>query len=319
MARRGAAQARGGLEKRYFGGMSERVARLPFGDDWRAAGEPTPDVMDVRSRMAMYRHLVERTNPHGALGPEAELSPFWGYASQLAWQHRSGRLGTTPNVIDGDSWWGACNYALSVVPYVAAMQRGLVPAIAIAHTRAYDVVMPAWHAALAALTSSHDPDAIRLDAIRLAVWRAHRDAITLAVRLHGREHRLMPRAERRFVDGWVRMVDLFAAAGLRTDLVKLAEIGAGTLPSRLLDDAVLAALPRHERSTARRVSSLADRPPWRWAIDIAVWRRIMRTRAARADVERLLAGLLGRGKEVWPARMRALAYAALPARLIELR
>jgi hypothetical protein len=215
-------------------------------------------------------------------------------------------------VIDGDSWWGACNFALSVVPYVAAMQLGLVPAIA--HTRAYDIVMPAWHAAFGALTASHD-----LDAIRLAVWRAHRDAITLAVRLHGREHRLMPRAERRFVDGWVRMVDLFAAAGLRTDLAKLAENGGGTLPSRLLDDAVLAALPRHERSAARRVSSLADRPPWRWAIDITVWRRIMRTRAARADVERLLAGMLGRGKAVWPARMRALAYAALPARLIELR
>jgi Leg1 len=292
--------------------MSERLARLPFGDDWRAAGEPTSDVMDVRSRMAMYRLLVERTNLHGAFGAEAELSPFWGYASQLAWQHRSGRLGTTSNVIDGDSWWGACNYALCVVPYVAAMQLGLVPAIAIAHTRAYDIVMPAWRAAFVALTSSHD-----LDASRLVVWRAHRDTIALAVRLHGREHRLMPSAERRFVDGWVRMVDLFAAAGLRTDLVKLAETGGGTLPSRLLDDAVLAALPRHERSVARRVSSLADRPPWRWAIDIAVWRRIMRTRAARADVDRLLAGMLGRGKEVWPARLRALAYAALPARLIE--
>jgi hypothetical protein len=49
---------------------------MPFDDDWRAACEPTTDAMDVRSRMAMYRYLVERTNPHGALGPEAELSPF---------------------------------------------------------------------------------------------------------------------------------------------------------------------------------------------------------------------------------------------------
>lgn len=292
--------------------MSELLASLSFGDDWRAAREPTPDVMDVRSRMAMYRLLVERTSPHGAFGAETELSPFWGYASQLAWQHRSGRLGTTPNVIDRDSWWGACNYALCVVPYVAAMQLGLVPALAITHPRAYDTVMPAWRAAFVAMTSSHD-----LDASRLATWRAHRDTIALAVSLQGQEHRLMPSAERRFADGWVRMIDLFAAAALRTDLVKMAEIGGGTLPSRLLDDVVLAALPRHERSVARRVSSLADRPPWRWAIDITVWRRIMRTRVARADVDRMLAGMLGKGKEVWPARLRALAYAALPARLID--
>jgi hypothetical protein len=31
--------------------MSERLARLRFGDDWRAAGEPTTDVMDVRPPM----------------------------------------------------------------------------------------------------------------------------------------------------------------------------------------------------------------------------------------------------------------------------
>lgn len=293
--------------------MSERLARLAFGDDWRACGEPTGDVYTVTSRLAMYRQLVEHTNPHGALGADAELNPFWGYASQLAWQHRSGRLGATPNVIERASWWGACNYALSVVPFVAAMQLRLVPAIALEHERAYDEVMPEWHDALRMLTSSHD-----LDAIRLAIWRAHRDSIQLAVKLAKREHALLPRAEQRFADGWTRMVDLFAAAGLRTDLDKLVEIGGGALPSKLLGDDVLAALPRHERSTARRVSSLADRPAWRWALDLGVWRRIMRTRAARADVDRLLAAMLGSGDHVWRGRVRALAFAALPAWLLEL-
>jgi hypothetical protein len=291
--------------------MSDHLARLPFGDDWRSCGEPTPNVYDVRSRLAMYRQLVESTNPHGALGGDAELHPFWGYASQLAWQHRSGRLGTTPNVIERDSWWGACNYSLSVIPFVAAMQLGLVPSIALEHDPAYDRVIDSWQEALAVLTSSHD-----LDAIRLATWRAHRDSITLAVRLYKREHRLLPRAEQRFVDGWTRMVDLFAAAAQRTDLDKLVETGGGALPSRLLDDGVAEALPRHERSTARRVSSLADRPAWRWTLDLVVWRRIMRSRAARLDSERLLAAMLGSGKDVWRGRLRAAAYAAMPAKLI---
>ena len=294
--------------------MSDRLARLPFGDDWRSCGEPTPDVYNVRSRLAMYRQLVEHTNPRGTFGSDAELNPFWGYASQLVWQHRSGRLGSTPHVIDKMSWWGACNYALSVIPFVAARQMGIVPPIALVHDHAYDPVIPAWHDAFVTMTSSDD-----LDAIRLAGWRAHRATITLAVRLCEREHRLLPRAEQRFVDGWTRMVDLFAAAGLRTDLDKLDEIGGGTLPSRLLDDTVLASLPRHERSTARRVSSLADRPAWRWTIELAMWRRIMRTRAARADTDRLLAAMLGAGNDVWRRRLLALAYATLPAKLVELR
>jgi hypothetical protein len=292
--------------------MSDRLARLGFGNDWRSCGEPTANVYDVRSRLAMYRQLVERTNRRGGLGADAERHPFWGYASQLAWQHRSGRLGAIPNVIERDSWWGACNYALSVIPFVAAMQIGIVPAIAIDHDRAYDSVMPAWQQALRTL-SSFD----HLDTVRLAIWRAHLASITLAVSWHDRELRALPAAEQRFARGWVRMVDLFAAAALRTDLDKV-ETGGGSLPSRILHDDAIDDLPRHERSTVRRVGALADRSPRRWAIDIAVWRRIMRTRSAREDSERLLAGMLGTGDGVWPARLRALAYAALPGKLSEL-
>jgi hypothetical protein len=291
--------------------MSERLAGLSFADDWRSCGEPTPDPNDVRSRLAMYRKMIEGTNPRGTFGRGAELHPFWGYASQLAWQHRSGRLGSTEHVIDRDSWWGVCNYALSVVPFVAAMQLGLVPRIELAYERAYDPVILRWQDAFTVMTASDD-----LDAIRLALWRAHRDSITLAVELARREHALLPRGEQRFVDGWTRMVDLFAACGLRTDLDKLVEIGGGALPSRLLHDGVVETLPRHERSTARRVSSLADRPTWRWMLDLTVWRRIMRTRSARLDSERLLAAMLGSGKDVWRGRMRAVAYAALPSRLL---
>lgn len=290
--------------------MSDRLARLPFGDDWRSCGEPVPNVLDVRSRLAMYRQLVERTNRQRSFGVDAELHPFWGYASQLAWQHRSGRLGATASEIERDSWWGACNYALSVVPFVGAMQLGMVPKIAVDYDRAYDAVMPAWHEALRALTSFE-----HLDAVRLAVWRAHLASITLAVSRLGREFAALPAAEQRFARGWVRMVDLFAAAALRTDLGKLLETEGGALPSRVLYDDAIDDLPRYERSTVRRVGALADRSPRRWAIDIAVWRRIMRTRSARSDAEQLLAGMLGTGTKVWPTRLRALGYAAMPSRL----
>lgn len=294
-----------------------RLARLPFGDAWLQLVDPTDlahaDPMDARVRMGMYRHLIERLNPHGRFGKHDELSPFWGYASQLAWQQRSGRLGSAGHAIADGSWWGACNCALSVVPYVAAMQLDLVPALPIS-TPDYISVMPAWHAAMRALV---DPDADH-DTARVLVWAAHLASITLAVASHDIAFQAMSIDEQKFARGWVRMVDLFAAAAVRTDLDKLVETGGGALPPRLLrEDDLLETFHRYEKSTVRRVGELAARPGWRWGMEVRVWRRIMRTRAGRADAEPLMAGMLG-NHERWPATVRAIAYATLPASILEL-
>lgn len=288
----------------------ERLGRVAFGEDWlalEAAHVTSGDVMDVRVRMGMYRLLVERTNVHGSYGAHDELSPFWGYASQLAWQARSGRLGSDAPVIDPASWWGACNYALSVVPYVAAMQAGVVPPLRIDVDRGYEPALGAWHVAMRALL---DPAADH-DRARVAVWRAHLESITFAALRHQRELAALPVAEQRFARGWVRMVDLFAAAAVRTDLEKLIETGGGALPSRVLRAGdPHADLSRHERSTVRRVGELADRPRWRWALEVRIWRRMMRTRAARLDAESLLAGMFG--KDRWAAGRRAIRYLLSP-------
>jgi hypothetical protein len=295
-----------------------RLARIEFGRDWSALSDPADrpecDPMEVSVRLGLYRLLVEQTNRHGGFGRHHEASPFWGYASQLAWQHRSGRLGSAPGVIAADSWWGACNYALSVVPYAAAMELGVVPRLDLTVADRYAAVLPAWRAAMVAMTSGPRID---LDGVRVSVWRAHLASIRLAVAAHRAEYAAMPAPERRFARGWVRMVDLFAAAALRTDLDKLVETGGGTLPSRILSDAVQADLARHERNTVRRVGALADRPDWLWAIELALWRRIMRTRAARADGETLLTVLFSaRGDRVRAVALAG-AYAVLPARAVD--
>ncbi len=313
-----------------------RLVRMPFGDAWLTLVDPadlvTANPMDARVRMGMYRHLIEQLNPHGRFGRHDEFSPFWGYASQLAWQQRSGRLGGAGHVVarsgfagprsgaEGDahsiadgSWWGACNFALSVVPYAAAMDLDLVPRIPV-RVDGYAPVMPAWQSALRAMIA-RDADH---DTVRVLVWAAHLASITLAVASHDIAFRALPAPERRFARGWVRMVDLFAAAAVRTDLDKLIETGGGALPPRMLTDGDSRAdFHRYEASTVRRVGELSDRPSWRWGMEVRVWRRIMRTSVARADAEQLLAGMLGK-HERWPAAMRALAYATLPARIVEL-
>jgi len=291
------------------------LARVPFGAAWLAvdalsAGDAC-DVLDAHARLALYRALVERTNPHGAYGARDELSPFWGYAAQLAWQQRSGRLGAHATAIAPASWWGACNYALSVVPYVAASELGIVPALRMtAPPRDYATALAAWRDALAVALAARAAD----DRVRVAIWRAHLASISIAVARHAGELAALPAAERRFARGWVRMVDLFAAAAIRTDLLRLAD-DATALPSRVLDDDALDDLPHRERATAARVSALADRPSWRWAVESRAWRRVMRSRAARADADPMMAVMLGRGD--WAARLRALAYATLPASVLD--
>ena len=262
------------------------------------------DPASVRDRHEMYRLLVEGCNPTGVLGDRHELSPFWGYDAQLAWQHASGRLG------DGDriaaaSWWGACNFSLSVVPYAVAIEHGLVPRVELdsSDLRGYATALPHWHGAFHRMLSlDRGAD---LEPLRFAVWRAHLASITIAVARHAREFAALPATEQAFARGWIRMVDLFGAAALRTDLEYLTPRPA-SLPSRILRDADFSDLPRYEASTARRVIALGERPPWRWPLELAMWKRMIRTRAARDDIDAVMIELFGKSLR---GKLRALRRA----------
>jgi hypothetical protein len=286
------------------------LGNLPFGDEWLALPDPEAraarDPHDAGVRMALYRLLIERSNPGGALGAHDELSPFWGYASQLDWQRRSGRLGAAgSDVIAPASWWGACNYSLSVVPYLAAAQLGIVPALPLpAAAPHFAGALAAWRDTLAPLPRLRR--GADLDPLRVAIWRAHLTSIEAAVAAVAVAERALPAAERRFARGWLRMVELFGAAGWRTDLAHLTAQGTGALPPQILDGDT-AGFTRAERATVRHVTALAERPRWRWRLETALWRRMMRTPAARADAGTTLATVLGRG--TWPARLRALSLA----------
>lgn len=251
------------------------------------------DPASVRDRHDMYRLLIERTNPKRVLGERHELSPFWGYDAQLSWQHESGRLGAGDRIARS-SWWGACNYALSVVPYAVAMEHDLVPRAQLDIT-GYAAAVPHWHGAfhrMMALNGETGP--VDLEPLRFAIWRAHLASITIATARHTREMQLMAPPEQAFARGWIRMVDLFGAAALRTDRAYL-ESRPASLPSRMLrahDD--FAELSRHERSTVKRVILLGERPAWRWPVELALWKRIMRTRTSRDQLETVMIELFAK-------------------------
>ncbi|ERE84100.1 putative UPF0762 protein C6orf58 like protein [Cricetulus griseus] len=90
-------------------------------------------------RMGLYKILLSKTAPYFAkYGPENEQNLLWGLPMQFGWQYRTGRLvdptGRTTCgyktfdelCVSVDSWWADVNYFLSVLPFLAAVDSGIL-------------------------------------------------------------------------------------------------------------------------------------------------------------------------------------------------
>lgn len=299
---------------------------MPFGEYW----ETLPDVkaegylnpFKFKERMAAYKLLIEALNPHKALGTQHELNMFWGFVSQLDWQWRSGRLsdpkdfGTEASlkleIISVDSWWGCCNYALSIIPLIGAMQLAIIPAIEISLPKAaspkkfaraggssrpwivpkaFEKALHKWRTffrALMLLQPTNDQEKVRL-----LIWDAHLETITVATKLYERELALLPTNEQIFGCGWTRMVDFLGSAAWRTDLSYLIEVGRGNLPNRVLTNndrfGAMSDVDADTNMTILNIASLGEQSKLRFWVSRYLWARAMRTRAARDESGKLLA------------------------------
>ncbi|MBI5671147.1 MAG: hypothetical protein HZC41_24385 [Chloroflexi bacterium] len=291
---------------------SERLVKLEFYPQWSALPELTGmvDPFDYQQRLAVYKRLIEVTNPRGICGQENELNVFWGYVFQYHWQWRSGRLrlaNTPDGRIDPSSMWGYGNYTLSVIPLIAAMQAGLVPAMEILPPYSSSAVeypcssqddsfqipadlreaVQAWQAFFALMQRIEPGD--DLEPLRFELWQAHHRSLTAAeagIRTLGRQR--ASRSELDFLIGWIRMVDFLGAAAWRTDLVFMLEHGMGTLPERMLteDDIPghIADMDDQVNLNVRSILGLTRQSRLRYRFNLWLWQRAMRTRQARDAV-----------------------------------
>ncbi|XP_067098292.1 protein LEG1 homolog [Osmerus mordax] len=94
---------------------------------------------NYQQRMTLYRLQLAASDQYmGSMGPNTtEGNPLWSLPLQLGWKLRSGRLldptsATTCGqesdsmCISGQSWWACVNYYLSVIPFLAAVQKGVI-------------------------------------------------------------------------------------------------------------------------------------------------------------------------------------------------
>lgn len=310
----------------------EELAELDLYAVWTGAGELTErfDPFRFEQRMAAYRSLLGATGAGGLFGTDNRLNPLWAWLFQLQWQCRTGRLGATTHTdgrIDPDAAWGYGNYTLSVIPWLGAAEAGVVPPLEIADAPGPsrfryvrggvvpDELAPAvrdWRGFFVLVRDS--PAVTDLEPFRRALWKAHKSCLDVVVTaIAGIDPAPYAPLELTFLRGWCRMVDYLGAAAWRTDFDFTTRYGLDVLPERLLErHADLRTLPDKVRRNVVDVVRLAGASPRRHAVNLWLWRRIMRTRPARDDVLALLDAMFAPTPANAATRRRLLRYLLRP-------
>jgi hypothetical protein len=229
----------------------------------------------------------------------------------LDWQWRSGRLqlaDTPPGRIDPNSMWGYANYSLSVIPYIAAAQLGIAPKIEILPPYAESVVeyphgggtagayqipayleepVRAWRSFFE-FAQQFEPGK-DIEPMRIIQWAAHKSSLVTVERgVFELGMRFSSPSERDFLLGWIRMVDFLGTAAWRTDLIYMLENGIGTLPERALtaQDIPGKVTDMDERVNNNLVNiiGLTRQSKLKFAFNLYLWKRAMRSRQARDEV-----------------------------------
>lgn len=318
-----------------------QLARADFFPEWSSlpsfAAEIDP--FAYTGRLLVHKLVLDALNVHGAFGAGNELNPFWGNVFHLAWQWRSQRL-TLPNSEPGrihpHSMWGYANYAVSVIPLIAAINTGALKPVAVLPPYEHGVIsyahgggksayivpdefseaLPAWSEFFRAALDLKpgDPD---LDPLRFLFWRAQRASLLGVVpTIDERGLHYHTRNELNFMLGWIRLVDYWGAAAWRSDLDFMLRHGVGGLPERQLtaDDK-----PGRSRGLSPRASmmiaallKLTQQSKFRAALDLFWWKRAMRSPRARADAVELLDAKLHPETASPPTRSRLRRLMFLP-------
>ncbi len=311
------------------------LEQLDLYDVWKSAelGE-TFDPFRFDDRMATYRELLTATNSNGRFGFDNRRNPLWGLMFQHQWQFRTGRLGTDSRKdrrIDPDAPWGFGNYALCVVPWLGAVEAGVVPSRALAappgasrfryvtadgvSPTEFDQGVRDWRDFFELVTKSSP--ATDDEPIRMALWKAHKSCLdVVADKLFTIDPHPYSGVELTFLRGWCRMVDYLWVAAWRTDFDFMSEHGLDALPERLLEDSDdhggLKTLPHQVASNVRHVIALGRMSRWRYGLNLLAWKRIMRTRPARDDVVELLDTVFNPNSGNRGQQLRVVGYLVRP-------
>ncbi|XP_073673193.1 protein leg1a-like [Garra rufa] len=227
---------------------------------------------DYLHRMALYKLLINSTDPYmRSMGPGEKESPLWSLPMQLGWKLRSGRLtdptpgssstcgleSSEPVCISPQSWYACMNYYLSVLPFLAAVQTGVVGKgelqlnIQVPEDVAQDYcssytdcstkhpdAMTKWESffqSLQQISQSDEADVIKKDKILGLLWAAEEESLQTGSLACSERQKLYSAPEVKFAQGWLSSAAYVAAAHFHANIEKSEKFMA-PLPSRVLQE-----------------------------------------------------------------------------------
>ncbi|XP_003255737.1 protein LEG1 homolog [Nomascus leucogenys] len=214
-------------------------------------------------RMGMYKIILNQTARYFAkFAPENEQNILWGLPLQYGWQYRTGRLADPTRrtncgyesgdhmCISVDSWWADLNYFLSSLPFLAAVDSGimgissdqvrLLPPPKNERKFCYDVsscrssfpeTMNKWNAFYQYLQSPFS----KFDDLLKYLWAAHTSTLADNIKSFEDRYDYYSKAEAHFERNWVLAVDHLAAVLFPTTLIISYKFQKGMPPRILLN------------------------------------------------------------------------------------
>ncbi|CAF1359021.1 unnamed protein product [Adineta ricciae] len=262
-------------------------------------------------RLGLYKILILTTTPLMPFCSSSNVSNIlFGLPSQFGWQFDSNRLFSNGSrKISTDSWWGAANYYLSVIPFLAAVDAGVIQQDSFelvqrenfcsSSSQCFHEIpetMTLWRTFFSNLRQanycqSNSFDNRIIDRCYLApMWSAHRASIRYALPMIASKIPLLPSVtEQRFGLEWAHLVDFIGMARENTNLSNVLKYQDEFFPYRLLrnDDH-----PPHCPDFSRTVNQglellLSIKPEWNPEM-LRLWQRATCNYESRQDAQRVL-------------------------------
>ncbi|XP_053446582.1 protein LEG1 homolog [Nycticebus coucang] len=232
-----------------------------FSDYCVENGKYLIDPWNFTERMGMYKILLNQTAKYfERFPPGNEQNILWGMPLQFGWQYRTGRLadptgrtdcGSTSGdrlCVSVDSWWADLNYFLSSLPFLAAVDSGimgissdqvmLLPPPKDQTKFCYDVsscrssfhkTMNKWNAFYQYLQTPSS----NFDDLLKYLWTAHTSTLQDTFENFEDRYDYYSKAEGHFQRNWVIGVECLAALRFPTTLIWTYKFQKG-LPPRIL-------------------------------------------------------------------------------------
>ncbi|XP_010624076.2 protein LEG1 homolog [Fukomys damarensis] len=284
-----------------------------FSDYGVENGKYVIDPWVFTDRMGMYKILLNRTATYFAkFGPENEQNLLWGLPLQHGWQYRSGRLADPerrtncgyepdPLCISVDSWWADMNYFLSVLPFLAALDSGilgtspnnvtLLPPPKDQMRFCYNVsgcrssfpdTMNQWKIFFQYMQSPWST----FEELLKYLWDAHTTSLKDPPKIFEDRHTYYSEKEANFGDNWAVAVLYLAACRFPTTLIRTYKFQKG-LPPRILNSTDIAPFIRDftelQNIVLVALKMIGDVNRVTGSLTLNIWKILMMTQTARKE------------------------------------